>query len=36
MEHDHSPEAISRRLAGSPRQNYLRDWVYGRAIQFWS
>jgi VIT1/CCC1 family predicted Fe2+/Mn2+ transporter len=29
MEHDHSPEAISRRLAGSPRQNYLRDWVYG-------
>jgi vacuolar iron transporter family protein len=29
MEHDHSPEAIRRRLAGSPRQNYLRDWVYG-------
>src|SRR3954454_13682582 len=29
MEHDHSPEAISRRLAGNPRQNYLRDWVYG-------
>jgi VIT1/CCC1 family predicted Fe2+/Mn2+ transporter len=29
MEHDHSPEAISRRLAGRPRQNYLRDWVYG-------
>jgi VIT1/CCC1 family predicted Fe2+/Mn2+ transporter len=29
MEHDHSPEAISRRLAGSPRQSYLRDWVYG-------
>jgi VIT1/CCC1 family predicted Fe2+/Mn2+ transporter len=29
MEHDHSPEAISRRLASSPRQNYLRDWVYG-------
>jgi VIT1/CCC1 family predicted Fe2+/Mn2+ transporter len=29
MEHDHSPEAISRRLADSPRQNYLRDWVYG-------
>jgi vacuolar iron transporter family protein len=29
MEHDHSPDAISRRLAGHPRQNYLRDWVYG-------
>ena len=29
MEHDHSPEAISLRLAGRPRQNYLRDWVYG-------
>jgi VIT1/CCC1 family predicted Fe2+/Mn2+ transporter len=29
MEHDHSPDAISRRLAGRPRQNYLRDWVYG-------
>src|SRR5688572_23327746 len=29
MEHNHSPTAISRRLAGRPQQNYLRDWVYG-------
>jgi VIT1/CCC1 family predicted Fe2+/Mn2+ transporter len=29
MEHDHSPDAIRRRLAGSPKQNYLRDFVYG-------
>jgi VIT1/CCC1 family predicted Fe2+/Mn2+ transporter len=29
MEHDHSPAAIRRRLAGRPQQNYLRDWVYG-------
>jgi vacuolar iron transporter family protein len=29
MEHDHSPEAIRRRLAAGPRHNYLRDWIYG-------
>ena len=29
MEHEHSPEAIRARLAAGPRQNYLRDWVYG-------
>lgn len=29
MEHEHSPEAIKKRLARGPRHNYLRDWVYG-------
>lgn len=29
MEHDHSAEAIEKRLAAGPRQNYLRDWIYG-------
>lgn len=29
LEHGHSPEAISRRLDGNARPNYLRDWVYG-------
>jgi VIT1/CCC1 family predicted Fe2+/Mn2+ transporter len=29
MEHDHSSEAIERRLAAGPRPNYLRDWIYG-------
>lgn len=29
MEHEHSPEAIRRRLAAGPRHNYLRDWIYG-------
>lgn len=29
MEHEHSPDAIRRRLAGGPRHNYLRDWIYG-------
>ena len=29
MEHDHSPEAIEKRLAAGPRHNYLRDWIYG-------
>lgn len=29
LEHDHDPDAIARRLAGGPRINYLRDWVYG-------
>ncbi len=29
MEHEHSNEAIAARLAAGPRQNYLRDWIYG-------
>jgi VIT1/CCC1 family predicted Fe2+/Mn2+ transporter len=29
MEHDHSPEAIRKRLSAGPRHSYLRDWVYG-------
>lgn len=29
LEHDHSPDAIRRRLAQGARQNYLRDFVYG-------
>ena len=29
IEHEHSPEAISERLAAGPQHNYLRDWVYG-------
>ena len=29
MEHEHSIEAIRNRLASGPRQNYLRDWIYG-------
>jgi hypothetical protein len=29
MEHDHTREAIRRRLAAGPRLNYLRDWIYG-------
>lgn len=29
MEHEHSAEAIAARLAAGPRQNYLRDWIYG-------
>lgn len=29
LEHDHSPEAIRRRLAAGVRHNYLRDFVYG-------
>ena len=29
MEHDHSAEAISERLAAGPSHNYLRDWIYG-------
>lgn len=29
MEHEHSSEAIAERLAAGPRQNYLRDWIYG-------
>lgn len=29
LEHEHSPEAISERLARGTRHNYLRDFVYG-------
>src|SRR4026209_2190114 len=29
MEHEHSIEAIAARLAAGPRNNYLRDWIYG-------
>ena len=29
MEHEHSPDAISRRLESGPKHNYLRDWIYG-------
>lgn len=29
MEHEHTPEAIHDRLTSGPRQNYLRDWIYG-------
>lgn len=29
MEHEHSPEAIKKRLARGPHHSYLRDWVYG-------
>ena len=29
MEHEHSVEAIHERLTLGPRQNYLRDWIYG-------
>src|SRR5688500_2452737 len=28
-EHEHSPEAIKKRLAAGPRHSYLRDWIYG-------
>lgn len=29
LEHSHSPDAIRARLADAPRNNYLRDWIYG-------
>lgn len=29
MEHEHSPEAIRKRLERGPGHNYLRDWIYG-------
>ena len=29
MEHEHTAEAIHERLSAGPRQNYLRDWIYG-------
>lgn len=28
-EHEHTVEAIETRLTAGPRQNYLRDWIYG-------
>lgn len=29
LEHSHTRQAISARLARGPRSNYLRDWIYG-------
>ena len=29
MEHEHSKQAIARRLSRAPSSSYLRDWVYG-------
>ena len=29
MEHEHTIEAIYQRLSDGPRENYLRDWIYG-------
>lgn len=29
LEHEHTREAIQRRLAAGPDHSYLRDWVYG-------
>jgi VIT1/CCC1 family predicted Fe2+/Mn2+ transporter len=29
MEHEHSPDAIRKRLEDGPTHNYLRDWIYG-------
>ena len=29
IEHEHSAEAIRKRLAAGPSLNYLRDWIYG-------
>lgn len=29
LEHEHTPEAIRRRLEDGPRMSYLRDWIYG-------
>lgn len=29
LEHEHTPQAITARLAAENRPNYLRDWVYG-------
>jgi len=29
MEHEHSPDAIRKRLETGPTHNYLRHWIYG-------
>jgi vacuolar iron transporter family protein len=29
LQHSHTAQAISARLAQAPRSNYLRDWIYG-------
>lgn len=29
LEHSHTPEAIHARLSDAPRNNYVRDWIYG-------
>lgn len=29
LHHDHTPEAVQRRLSEGPRQAYLRDFIYG-------
>jgi VIT1/CCC1 family predicted Fe2+/Mn2+ transporter len=29
VEHEHTTEAIRRRLESGPTHNYLRDWIYG-------
>jgi VIT1/CCC1 family predicted Fe2+/Mn2+ transporter len=29
MEHEHTIEAIRKRVVAGPRHNYLRDWIYG-------
>lgn len=29
LEHEHTPEAIARRIGSGRAANYLRDWVYG-------
>ena len=29
LEHDHTVDGISRRLAAEHKPNYLRDWIYG-------
>src|SRR3990167_2384222 len=29
LEHDHTPEAIRRRVEAGPGESHLRDWVYG-------
>lgn len=29
VQHNHTPEAIAKRLAKPPKQHYLRDWIYG-------
>ena len=29
LEHAHTVEAISARLAKDPKVSYLRDWIYG-------